>query len=298
MSNTFIDLSQVAFSALSFLKRRATLLNTVWTDIVSGAVAANTGETVVVRTPPSFTTNTYNGSALTVQDITEGSVSVVLSSDEEVTVKWSPREEAASVAEVERLVIEPAMDALLRKVETDIESTFRAALITATREFGTAYGTDVEVKDLAAARKALNDQDVLQDDERYLWLSPKDGENLVQKTAFLDASASGRDTLSSGGLGRVFGFNVGESNAIVTNTTPTPDETYNLFYHRTACCVAMRALPEPSAPGVEFAVASNDGLTVNVTKQWDSASQSTIMVFRCLYGIKELDTNRGGVLKG
>ena len=299
MANTFQSVNQIAFSALSFLSRRATLLSSVWTDVTSAGIAADTGETVTIRTPPSFVANDYNGSTLTIQDITEGSTNVVLDKDKEVTVRWSTREEAASVGDNERLVIAPSMDALLRKIEADIELDFRTQLIAAPRVFGNAvFGVDVEVADMAEARKALNEQDVPQDDERFLWLSPKDGANLVQKSTFTDNSASQRDTLATGGLGRVFGFNVGESNAVVTNTTPDPDETYNLFFHRTAFAVAMRGLPAPSTPGVEAAVANHEGLTVNVTKQWDANFQSTVLVFRALYGTKTLDTNRAGILRG
>ena len=298
MANTFITVDQIAVMALSFLKRKATLLNNVWRDVVDAGVAMNTGETVTVRTPPSFTANSYNGTTLTVQDITEGSVQMTLDKDFEVSGKWSQREEAASVTDLERLFVGPAMDALLRKVETDLESDFRLALISAGREFGNAiYGNVVTVEDITKARQALNENDVPFDD-RWLNVSAKDAANLIQKTVFTDRSASGRDTLTDGQLGNVFNFMVEESNAIITNTSPSPDETYNLFYHRTAYTVGMRALPTPTTPGVEFSSATEDGLTVNVTKQWSFNPQSTVMVFRVIYGTQLLDAGRAGILKG
>ena len=161
------------------------------------------------------------------------------------------------------------------------------------------YGTVVELDGIAQARQLLNESDVMQDANRFLWVSPKDGANLVQKSVFTDRSASGKNTLETGGLGVVLGFNVGESNAIVTNTGPNPDETYNLFYHRHSIAIAMRGLPVPAGtPGVSAAVASDDGLTITVTKQWDTSFQSTVMVFRALYGTKTLDVNRAGIIRG
>ena len=300
MANTLVSLDDIAFSALDFLFRKATLLTSVWRDVVAPEMSKNRGETVSVRTPPTFVANDYDGVTLTAQDITEGEIPVVLNKDKEVTTLWSTREEAASFSDIEQMVIGPAMDALVRKVESDIELDLRADLISNGREFGlnAVYGVDLELGDLAIARKELNEEDVIQDDDRFTWLSTKDGLNLVQKAVFTDNSASNKDTLETGGLGVVYGFRVGESNAIVTNTGPTPDETYNLFFHRHASTIAMRALPRPNTAGVEASVATSEGLTINVTKQWDTNKQSTVMVFRALYGVKTLDTNRAGILRG
>lgn len=298
MANTFVSLNDIAFSALDFLFRKATLLTSVWRDVVAVEIAKNRGETVTVRTPPSYVANDYDGVTLTVQDTTEGSVDVVLDKDKEVTARFSTREQGAAFADIETMIIGPAMDALVRKVESDIELSLRTDAIAAPRVFGNAiFGVDVEVADIADARKALNEEDVIMD-ERFLWLSPKDGANLIQKSTFTDNSASQRDTLSTGGLGTVFGFFVGESNAIVTNTGPDPDETYNLFFHRHASTIAMRALPLPNTAGVEASSATSEGLTINVTKQWDVDRQSTVLVFRALYGVKTLDINRAGILRG
>jgi len=300
MANSLVSLQDIAFSSLDFLFRKATLLTSVWRDVTAPEFAKNRGEQVSVTTPPTFVANDYDGVTLTVQDINQGEIPVILNKDKEVTVGWGTREQAASFSDIETLITGPAMDALVRKVEADIEVSLRADLITDNREFGlnAVYGVDLELGDLAIARQELNEEDVLQDPDRFMWLSPKDGRNLVQKSVFTDNSASNKDTLETGGLGVVYGFRVGESNAIVTNITPNPDETYNLFFHRHASTIAMRVLPDPNTAGVEVAMASHEGLGITVTKQWDADKQSTIMVFRALYGIKTLDTNRAGILRG
>lgn len=297
MANSFISIDQIAFSALDFLQRKATLLNAVWLDVVDAGVAAGTGSIITVRTPASATAADFSGTVST-QDITEGSVDLTLNKDKEVSFKWTEKEQASSVSEIEQLMIVPAMDALLKTIETDIEADMRADLITDTREFGdSVYGNQVTIDDIADGRRALNVNDVSRDD-RFLFLSPKDSKGFASDPIFTDISASQKDTLMTGELGTVLGFRTVESNAIVTNTVPAPDETYNLFFHKTEYTVGMRALQNPNVAGVEFAAASHEGLTINVTRQWDFSSQATVVVFRALYGTKTLDTGRGGILKG
>jgi hypothetical protein len=45
--------------------------------------------------------------------------------------------------------------------------------------------------------------------------------------------------------------------------------------------------------GAEVGVATYGGMAITVTKQWNSATQASILVFRALYGCKVLDGNRG-----
>lgn len=299
MSNTFQTLNLYASSTLFFLQQRGQLLNRLWRDELASAVNQGASDTVSVRTPPSFTAASYNGSSLSVQNITEGKVDVVMNNDYVVPVQWSLAEDAARVGRepMEQLVTIPAADSLLRAVESSISVALHTAFTTAGRVYGTAYGTAPDIADLADCREALNLANAPYDG-RWMGLYPESAANLIQKTAFTDQSASGRNTLSTGEIGTVYGFDTFESNAIVKNTTPSPDEIYNLFGIPSVAAVAFKQFPMNSGAGVEMASVTDQGLSVLVTKQWDTASQSHVLVFRVKWGVKMLDATRGGILKG
>ena len=54
MANSLVSLDDIAFSALDFLFRKATLLTSVWRDVTAPEFAKNRGETVGVRAPLFF----------------------------------------------------------------------------------------------------------------------------------------------------------------------------------------------------------------------------------------------------
>ena len=133
MANTIISVTELSNRAVDYLERQRGLVNTLWTDAVSEAVAMRKGETVNVAAPPSFTAAAYNGSTYTLQDINQSTVPVVLDKDYVVPVGITSREFGASANDIEANVIIPAMDGTFCKFEATctrwVETTCKTYII-------------------------------------------------------------------------------------------------------------------------------------------------------------------------
>lgn len=286
MANTILSVTEYANRAVDYLARQKSLLSTLDLGYVGPEMAANKGETVNVAKPPSFTAVDYNGATLgSMQDINQGTVAVTLDTDAIVPVELSLREAGKSANDVEKTIIAPAMDAFTKKFDTAILTAFAAG------DTLTAIPEAVQsIAQMELGLVSLNDAECPMNDLHYA-VSNSDASTLRQIQALYsqDVNAQNNNQMSGDVVGAYAGMDIFGTTAI----SAAGETTSNWMYDSKFATVAMRPLNTLAVAGAEVGVAYYDGMAITVTKQWNSATQASILVFRALFGAKVLDGNRG-----
>lgn len=211
MANSFVNLQQIARTALPHLMNNLVFPRLVHTDY-SDALAAKQGDTVQVRKPVNYVAQDFDPEVgAQTQDVEEGSVEVKLDRIASVDIEVSALDAALNFDSVERLFIEPAAIALAEKLNADGLALYRDVWQTV----GEAGKTPGMLEDLAAVRGALNDARVPQAPRCAVWDTAADTA-FASVPALVNAEKSGStDALREGAIGRVFGIDNYMSQAVV-----------------------------------------------------------------------------------
>jgi hypothetical protein len=286
MANTILSVTEYANRAVDYLSRKKSLLSTLDLGYVDETMAMNKGETANVAKPPSFTVAAYNGATLgSMQDINQGTVAVTLDTDVIVPVELSLREAGKSANDVEATIVAPAMDAFTKSFDASILTAFAAGdTLTAIPEAAQS------IAQMELGLVALNDADCPMTDLHYA-VANSDASTLRQLQALYSQDINSANNNRSAGdvVGAYGGIDIFGTNAI----SAAGATTSNWMYDSKFATVAMRPLNTLAVAGAEVGVATYGGMAITVTKQWNSATQASILVFRALYGCKVLDGNRG-----
>ncbi len=174
--------------------------------------------------------------------------------------------------------------AVAERIETDIMSEYANA----THEIGAA-GVLLLKAQLLRARKMLLDSKVPASEGRWAVISTKDGASLLEDLSTTQAaSQSGdRSELREGSIGRLYGFDVFESQLTV-ETEDSPAETHGLAGHRDGIVLVTRPLRAPEGAGVRVAnVMDPDiGITMRVMMSYNHKTMQEVVSYDVLYGIK------------
>lgn len=298
MANTFITPSVVAKLAYAHLYNTVVAAGLVFRDYDSdydGAV----GDTITVRKPASLTANVYNGSTVTVQDITESSFSVVLDTLLDVSVKISSKQWTLSVADFNEEVVIPAVEAIRQKIDALL---IAQALTDVTQKVGTVAGELwSQPEGLIAAGRVLNIAKVPETDRSTIVGPTTQAEWLKSQLANrLDASGT-TDGLRNAAVGRLFGFDTYMSQGIVepagSPTTGQPTTECNLAFHKSAFALVSRALAIPQG-AAKTASYGADGVGIRAVFDYDMDAKSDVMSLDCLVGTKTLDATRAVRVQG
>ena len=284
MANTILSVTELANRGVDVLVNMRPMVNTFNNDVVSGELAMQKGETVNVAIPPSFTASSYNGSTLSKQDINNGTVAVTLDKDEEVSTTIANREYAKSAQDLDDTIILPIMKALSTQMDADIFTALDA---------GDTL-TPVPTAALSIAQIELGLQVLLgancPSNDLHMAISQYDASIARQIQGIYSQDINRENNNRSTSVGSYAGIDIFGTSSI----SAAAATTNNWLYDSNFATVAMRGLANVTdAPGVEAATASYKGMTVTVTRQWDTNTQSVVTVFRTLYGVKVLDGNRG-----
>jgi len=172
-----------------------------------------------------------------------------------------------SVLDVEAVYMERMASAMALYVDGQIAATVVKAANDA--QLSGASNLVLTLADIVAARKALNEADVPQDD-RFIVIPPAQEEAMLNLANFINAEQyGGREALINGEIGRVFGFKV-----IVTNQLASDSEF--VAYHRSHCAFARQMNPK------------FERQRSSLTKLSDEVSLSL------LFGVKQLDSGSRG----
>lgn len=288
MANTFLTAPQIAATSLGLLRRDIVLPATVFRDVESG-FTTGAGATVNIRKPATAVARTYTdtlrtaGTPITVDDLTETLVPVVMDTHIYSAVACTDEQLTMSIANFGAQVLEPQTSIVAETSENVLATKMNAlagSLVIAKN------GSDVHAQ-IIAARMALNKANVPIGD-RYLAVSPEVEAALLvdpdrRLVTYDGGGPKGQDALTNAIVGRLYGFTIVTSNALTAATA--------IAYHRTAFAFVMRAPVVPD--GAPFGQSAADrGIAMRWIRDYDSGFLRDRSIVSTFAGSAVLDANR------
>lgn len=246
---------------------------------------AQAGETVNVPLPPVLAAEKKTaGTAFTPAAVTASTTPVKL--DQHAV-------SAFEVDDIARIQARPdvmanygrsAAIAIAEQVETDIFAEYASAAAAV----GTAE-TLLGKASLLSARKLLLDAKVPASEGRFAVISTKDGEALLGDLSTTEATANAgdRSALREGSIGRLYGFDVYESQLAPTVTDDDDEVTHGLAGHRDGIVLVTRPLRAPEGAGVRVASVTDPdvGISIRVMMSFNHSTMQEVVSYDVLYGV-------------
>jgi hypothetical protein len=299
MPNTFITpaiISRLAYANLYQNRVMAALVHRDYSGDYQGAV----GDTITIRKPATFEAEEYNRTTgIVVQDATEGSMDVVLDTLLDVSFAVTAEQLTLEIANFNDELVAPATEAIMQGIEAKI-LTLRDDI---TQEVGGAGDPNPwdDPRALLDARRVLNQAKVPWPNRSAI-IGPEMAAAYLQDPLFVQADQRGdTDGLREARVGRKFGFDVFESNAIM-GPGPTIDmgestTEVGVAFHETAFALVTRTLALPKG-AASAAVFSGEGFGIRVVMDYDIDQKQDVVSMDVLLGVKTLDATRAVLIKG
>lgn len=288
---TLITPSVVARAALPTLYNTALLLPLVNRDYDS-EFQGKQGDTITVRTPASFIVDEFSRvDGIQLQDPTEGSFTVTLNTLLDVSFPITSEELTLELDRFEERLLNPAMEAIAQ----DVDGRLAEKLVDAANESGgggVVTGTGSASGDQHAAfRKAhrVLSRNKLPFTERYSVLSPEGVEAITGDDLVLQANTSGStEALREGGVGRLSGFNIYESQVFGLGSGDK-GQADGVAFHRSAVAAVTRTLERPMGVAAnQVAVESYKGLGLRVVRDYDVDKKQDVISIDTLLGVSTI----------
>lgn len=221
MSQSLLTPTMVTRKALQILHQKLNFIGSINRsyDDQYAKTGAKIGSTLKVRLPNEFTVRT--GANLSVQNVVEQSVDVVMATQKGVDVSFSSVELTLSLDDFAERILEPAMAVLASNIEAD-------ALNMALDVYQAVnnVGAPITLNRVLTARKMLTDS-LAPNSDRTLLLNTQDNLDLVDglKGLFQDSATISKQ-YRDGMVGRTAGFgDIYENTLLSSQTTGTAAAT-------------------------------------------------------------------------
>jgi hypothetical protein len=249
--------------AIELLVRRLTLPRTV-TMVPGVEFSGSNGDTITVRVPQptSARKQASRGAELTADDINEVPVSVTLSHLYHLK-NLSDQEVDFDLENFARQITRPQVEAVAIKAEAELASVMNALSASSTIEWDLTPAEADDKATILAAREFLGGNEVPPED-RYLAVAPDIASRLLGHDFFTKVNESGSsDALRNARIGRVFGFEVLESNALSAGTA--------IAYHKSAFVFATKVPSNPKG-AASSAGTVGQGIGLRQVFQYDAGT--------------------------
>lgn len=216
MANTFITPSIVARELLPNLYNKSVFLPLVYRNYANEFQSV--GDTVIIKTPAVFEANDFDGDISNdIQNAVESSQPVVMDKFKTVDVEVTSKEMTLEVGDFRNQFIVPMAEALAQAVDTAIAQEISVSSHLSVGTSGTIDGID----DIVAVRTLLNKQKAPMAG-RSVVLGPEESGKMLILDSLVEVDKSGTtEALREGSIGRLFGFNLYESNNVYAHTKGT-----------------------------------------------------------------------------
>lgn len=275
MANTFLTPDIIAREALMVLRNNAVMANLVHRDFSTEFAAV--GDTITVRKPATFEAKEYTNS-ITLQDATEGGVSVKLDKHLDVSFAVTSKEMTLDIKDFSEQLLKPAMQAFADKIDAYLLGL--ASGVTNQVTYNPA--TDNIRNKVVDARKYLTAAAAPLTDRRFVYGSDIEAD-LLKTDLFLAADKVGDEgtALREASLGRKLGLDF---------YTDQNVEDDSLVFHKNAFALVTRSLELPQGAG-KAAIVNYDGFGLRVVYGYDMDKKTDIVSVDMLCGVKILDKN-------
>lgn len=227
MANTILTPTAVTREALRILHNKAMFIRTIdrQYDDSFAKSGAKIGNSLKIRLPNQYTVRT--GATLNVQDTTESSTTLTVSTQKGVDFKFTSEELTMDLQDFSDRILEPAMSVLAANIEADAYSMYKNVY-----NFVDSDAAALDLYDILDGRRYLNDNLTPIDDNRTAMLSTVHSAKLVNdvKALFHDSAAI-KQQYREGKIGRTAGFDFYENPILGKHTTGTAasgDTGYNV----------------------------------------------------------------------
>jgi hypothetical protein len=294
MANSFLTPSVIAKAALATLYETTVAAQLVHRDY-SAEFSGKQGDTITVRKPAVFEGKEFvEGTPVEVQSATQASVAVVLNHHADVSFEVTSRDMSLKVVDFRRELLDPALEAIAQKIDTDILA-FRNDITNAV-----GFGTGVEPgpydlgthpgrasgrpEALIDAATMLNLAKVPTGDRHAVIGSELEGEWLDSEMLKRVNESGSTEALREAYLGRrLFGFN--------PFATQNMTEAKGIAFHKTAVALVTRQLELPEG-AANAAILDYKGFGIRVVIGYNQALKKNMVSLDTLYGVKTLDADR------
>lgn len=169
------------------------------------------GTTITIRKPTDFTVR--NGATASIQDVEEGSTTIVVNQQKGIDFQFTSQELALSMNQLSERVIKPAMVQLANQIDGDLLALYKQV----PSWVGTPGQTINSFTDFALGPQRLDQMAVMQD-QRSAILSPADQWGMLgsQTALYIQNAASG--AYRDGSLGMIGGVDTYMSQNVTTHT--------------------------------------------------------------------------------
>lgn len=276
MAQTFVTdgLEQLASAMVAGLYDGGTLINTIYRDAEQDLVAGK-GDTVTIREPQAVEAQDFTGTA-TVDELSEGKISVPMNMQPYSQVKLTAKEETFDIEDFYAQVLGPQMAGIVEFLDTAVGAKLEST--TGTAGAAAADGWSAAVLD---ARGELTKNKVPLA-SRYLAVAPDVASALLASNVFVTGNIEGAPSaLANGIIGRLYGFTVVES--------PFITEATAVAYHRTAVAGIFRTPVPPR--GAANASASLRGVSAQVVYSYSPSQLADVITCQALYGLGSSDVS-------
>lgn len=288
MANTLLTTAVIARAALAHLYENTIMLPLMY-RAYEQEFQPGRGATITVRSPGTFTSNSYNGTAVVVQNMTEVGIPVTLDKHEDVTFRVTSKERTLNVVDFSAQFIAPAMMALCQQVDRDIIAAIQGSSAPVIGD-GVSGPVWSNPKVLTRAGRTLDDANVPESD-RSVVVGSETKEAWLNDPLFNRVDQSG-DTaaLHRASMGaEKFGFAPYMSQNIKNNI--------GFGFHKTAVAFATAPLDLPEG-AASATIVQYEGLGLRVVKDYDMNLKADLVSIDILYGIKVLDDDRIVLIDG
>lgn len=224
MANTLLTISMITREALRVLQNNlvfASKVNRAYDDKF-GVEGAKIGTVLNVRKPPRYIGR--SGQALQLENATETSVPVALTTQFGVDIQFSSADLALNIDDFSARFIKPAIATVANKIDYDGLQLFKQVWASANT---TAPGTSpTALTEYLQAGVRLDDAACPQDGERYCIVNPDCQAALVGGlVTYFNPQASIADQYRNGEMGRAGGFTFAMDQNVGRFTAGTRDNT-------------------------------------------------------------------------
>jgi hypothetical protein len=275
----FLTAKGIAQTAIALLSRNLVLPMTV-ARIPGEDFAGSNGDTVTVRVPVPTTARTQAsaGGSITYDTLSETPVDVQLAHLYHAT-KVTDQDMSLILEEYAEQVTLKQVKAVATRAEDQLAGVMNTLVMDLSVASG---GADVE-SIILQAREILGEEDVPAG-ERWLAVSPQFATYLLSINKFTAVDASGSaSALRDAMLGRLYGFNIVESNGLTAGTA--------VAYHSSGFAFANRTPVVPRG-AADSATATDSGIGLRQIFQYDPDSLSDASVVSTFAGAALVDADR------
>jgi hypothetical protein len=271
----FLTSAPISKLAIELLTRSLVLVNTV-ARVPGDEYGGPSGGTVTIRVPQPRTANEQStpSATITLVDQDEWPVDVTLShiydgirvSDEDLSLK---------IEDFGRQVLRPQVAAVATAAENKLATAMNALTVDPVIEFA-ATASESDTRDvILAIREQMTDNDVPAGD-RWVACAPDIVTRLLNIPELVRVDQSGsRTALRDAIVGRAYGLNFVESNAITDGTA--------VGYHSSGFGFGNRA-PTSNTAGADSSTETENGVTLRHTLAFDATRLATISVVSTFAG--------------